>query len=211
MPKRIVEQGQEDFIGIESARAYAEHAKAPMMRRGYGFIVDRIADLGLGGRFLEIGAGPAVLTTTVAEALPDVHITAVEVSPDMVTVAREHVECEGLEDRIELVEGDAADTEALSQLGQFDLVYSSYSLHHWDDPETVIRNLLPVIAPGGALLIHDLRRVWWLYWIPSQDGFITSIRAAYTPAEIRGLLAGLGVERYEIKDGPFYLSVIVRT
>ena len=211
MPKRIVEQGQEDFVGIESARAYAEHAKEPMMRRGYNVIVDRIAELGLGGRFLEIGAGPAVLTTTIAEAMPDVRITAVELSPDMVTVAREHVKSEGLQDRIKLVEEDAADTEALSQLGQFDLVYTSYSLHHWDDPETVIRNLVPAVAPGGVLLIHDLRRVWWLYWIPSREGFITSIRAAYTPAEIGDLLARVGIERYEIKNGPFYLSVIVRT
>jgi 2-polyprenyl-3-methyl-5-hydroxy-6-metoxy-1,4-benzoquinol methylase len=80
----------------------------------------------------------------------------------MITVAREHVEREGLADRIDLVEGDANDTELLEQLGQFDLVYSTYTLHHWDDPETMMKNLLRAVAPGGILLIHDLRRVWWL-------------------------------------------------
>jgi len=211
MSKRVVEhQHGEEFLGIESARAYAEHARAPMMQRGYHEIANRIGELGVDGRFLEVGAGPAVLTAIVARAVPQVHITAVELSPDMITVAKEEVDSQGVGDRIDLVEGDAADAALLDQLGQFGLVYSSYSLHHWDEPETVIKNLLRAVAPGGVLFIHDLKRVWWLYWIPFRSGFITSIRAAYTPAEIRDLLARVGVERYEIKDGPFYLSVAVR-
>ena len=211
MPRRIRGEHEQAFIEIESARAYAEEAKSPLMRMGYGVIVRGISRLGLTGNYLEIGPGPAVLTTMVAQAIPQAHITAVEISPDMITVAREHVEREGLTDRIDLVEGDANDTELLEQLGQFDLVYSTYTLHHWDDPETMMKNLLRAVAPGGILLIHDLRRVWWLYWIPSQEGFITSIRAAYTPAEIRHLLTRMGVGRYEIKSGPFWQSIIVRT
>jgi ubiquinone/menaquinone biosynthesis C-methylase UbiE len=210
MLKRIVEKQGQAFVGIESARAYAEEAKSPFMRMGYGVIVKGISRLGVTGKFLEIGPGPAVLTTMVAQAIPEAHIAAVEISPGMITVATEQVEREGLTDRIALVEGDANDTELLERLGWFDLVYSTYSLHHWDDPETVIKNLLRAVMPGGILLIHDLKRVGWLYWIPSQEGFITSIRAAYTPAEIRGLLARMGVNRYEIKNGLFWQSIIVR-
>jgi SAM-dependent methyltransferase len=211
MPRRISEMHEQAFVGIESARAYAEEARSPFMRMGYGVVVGEISRLGVTGKFLEIGPGPAVLTTMVAQAIPEAHITAVELSPAMITVAKEQVEGEGLRDRIALVGGDASDTELLEQLGQFDLVYSMYSLHHWDDPETVIKNLLRAAAPEGILLIHDLRRVWWLYWIPSQEGFIISIRAAYTPAEIRDLLARMSVERYEIKNGLFWQSIIVRT
>jgi SAM-dependent methyltransferase len=211
MLRRISEMHEQAFVGIESARAYAEEARSPFMRMGYGVVVGEISRLGVTGKFLEIGPGPAVLTTMVAQAIPEAHITAVELSPAMITVAKEQVEGEGLRDRIALVGGDASDTELLEQLGQFDLVYSMYSLHHWDDPETVIKNLLRAAAPEGILLIHDLRRVWWLYWIPSQEGFIISIRAAYTPAEIRDLLARMSVERYEIKNGLFWQSIIVRT
>jgi SAM-dependent methyltransferase len=211
MPKRVVEhQHEEGFLGIESARAYAEHARSPMMHKGYREIADRIGELGVNGRFLEVGAGPAVLTAMVAQAVSPAHITAVELSPDMVSVAKEEVDSQGVGDRIDLVEGDAADAALLDHLGQFDLVYSIYSLHHWDEPERVVENLLRAVAPGGVLFMHDLKRVWWLYWIPFRSGFITSIRAAYTPAEIGDLLTRVGVERYEIKDGPFYLSVVVR-
>jgi SAM-dependent methyltransferase len=211
MPKRVVEQRhQEAFAGIENARAYAQHTRSPMMQSGYRLVAERISNLGLGGRFLEIGAGPAVLTNVIARAIPDTHITAVEVSPDMIVVAREEVARQGLGDRIDLVEGDATDAGLLDQLGQFDLVYSNYSLHHWDDPQAVIQNLLRAVAPGGALFIHDLKRVWWLYWIPSREGFFTSIRAAFTPSEIGDLLRRAGIERFEIQDGLFYQSVVVR-
>jgi ubiquinone/menaquinone biosynthesis C-methylase UbiE len=211
MLKRIVEKQGQAFVGIESARAYAEEARSPFMRMGYGVVVKGISRLGVTGKFLEIGPGPAVLTTMVAQAIPEAHIAAVEISPSMITVATEQVEREGLTDRIALVEGDANDTELLQRLGRFDLVYSMYSLHHWDDPETVIKNLLWTVTPGGILLIHDLKRVWWLYWVPSQEGFITSIRAAYTPAEIRDLLTRMGVDQCEIKNGLFWQSIIVRT
>jgi SAM-dependent methyltransferase len=211
MLKQIKEKQEQAFVEIESARAYAEEARSPVIRRAYSLIVGEISCLGATGKFLEIGPGPAVLTTMVAQAIPEAHITAVEISPAMITVAREHVEREGLTDRIDLVEGDANDTELLEQLGRFDLIYSTYTPHHWDHPETVIKNLLRAVVPGGILLIHDLKRVWWLYWIPSQEGFITSIKAAYTPAEIRELLIEIGVDRYEIKNGLFWQSIIVRT
>ena len=211
MPRRISEVHEQAFVGMESARAYAQEARSPFMRMGYGVIVEAISRLGLTGNYLEVGPGPAVLTTLVAQAIPGARITALELSPDMITVAKEQVEEEGLTDRINFVEGDATDAGLLGQLGRFDLVYSTYSLHHWDHPETAIKNLLGAVAPGGILLIHDLKRVWWLYWIPSQEGFITSIRAAYTPAEIRDLLTRMGVDRCEIKNGLFWQSVIVRT
>jgi 2-polyprenyl-3-methyl-5-hydroxy-6-metoxy-1,4-benzoquinol methylase len=147
----------------------------------------------------------------IAQALPQVHITAVELLPDMITVAQEEVEKEGLAERISLLQGDAADVELVDQLGQFDLVYATYSLHHWERPQAVIENLLQAVSPGGTLFIHDLKRVWWLYWIPSRSGFILSIRAAYTPAEIRDLLMGMGIERFEIQDGLFYQSVVIET
>ena len=90
-------------------------------------------------------------------------------------------------------------------------MYATYALHHWEDAETVIGNLLRATADGGTLLIHDLRRVWWLYWVPSREGFFTSIRAAYTPEEARDLLDGIAPGRYEVRRGPFWQSMVVVT
>ena len=106
--------------------------------------------------------------------------------------------------------GDAADAGLLQSLGKFDLIYSTYSLHHWENPRQVIDNLMTALADDGVLFIHDLRRVWWLYWVPSQSGFFRSIRGAYVKEEVAEMLAGFNPESYEIKNElPFLLSLII--
>ena len=212
MPKRI-ESHEEAILGIENARQYAEMAKksAKVM---YGSFLKHVKSLDVkGGEYLEVGAGPGILATMIAEDNPDVHITAVEISSDMVTVAREYIEERKLEDRIRFVTLDATDEELVEELGEFDLIYSTLAMHHWKDPEKVISNLLKVVGADGVLYIHDLRRVWWLYYLPLHNsGFIDSIRAAYTPDEIKTIFQRLGIDRYEIKRAfPYFMqSIIVR-
>ena len=212
MPKRI-ESHEEAISGIENARQYAEMAKksAKMM---YGSFLKHVKSLDVkGGEYLEVGAGPGILAAMIAEDNPDVHITAVEISSDMVTVAREYIEERKLEDRIRFVTLDATDEELMEELGEFDLIYSTLAMHHWKDPEKVISNLLKVVGAEGVLYIHDLRRVWWLYYLPLHNsGFIDSIRAAYTPDEIKTIFRKLGINRYEIKRAfPYFMqSIIVR-
>ena len=212
MPKRI-ESHEEAISGIEDVRQYAEMAKNPRNIM-YGSFLDHIKSLGVkGGRYLEVGAGTGVLAAMIAEDNPDVHITAVEISTDMVTVAREYIEERKLGGRICFVTLDATDEELMEELGEFDLVYSTLAMHHWKDAETVIGNLLKAVGAGGVLFIHDLRRVWWLYYLPFRSsGFIDSIRAAYMPDEIKTIFQRLGIDRYEIKRRfPYFMqSIIVR-
>lgn len=212
MPKRI-ESHEEAISGIENARQYAEMAKNPGNIM-YGSFLDHIKSLGVKGRrYLEVGAGTGVLAAMIAEDNPDVHITAVEISSGMVTVAREYIEEEKLEDRVRFVAMDAADDVMMEGLGEFDLVYSTLAMHHWKDAEKVIGNLLKAVGAGGVLFIHDLRRVWWLYYLPFRgSGFIASIMAAYMPDELKTIFQRLGINRYEIKRRfPYFMqSIIVR-
>jgi ubiquinone/menaquinone biosynthesis C-methylase UbiE len=206
---RVVECGQDGaLVGLETAARYAEMAEGLMVQ--YRGFLKHLKTLDVGGRYLEVGPGPGVLTVAVARENPDVQITGVEMSPDMVSVAREYVERAGLADRIRFLVGDAGDRGVFGSLGQFDLVYSTFSLHHWKDPKRVIQNLMSVLADGGMLYIHDLRRAWWLYWVPVRSGFWDSIRAAYVAQELHEMLCGLGIERYEIKNVfPFMHSVLI--
>jgi ubiquinone/menaquinone biosynthesis C-methylase UbiE len=206
---RIVECGQDGaLLGLETAARYAE--KAERLRVQYRGFLKHLKTLDVGSRCLEIGPGPGVLTVAVARENPDVWITGVEMSPDMVSVAREVVERAGLANRIRFLVGDAGDSSVFGSLGQFDLIYSTFSLHHWQNPQKVIQNLLSVLADGGVLYIHDLRRAWWLYWVPLRNGFLDSIRAAYVAQELHEMLRDLGIERYEIRNAfPFMHSVLI--
>ncbi len=210
MFKRKVESYQkESFSGLDNARQYAETAKKSMLR--YRAFLKNLKSLGVEGKSLEIGAGPGVLTSEIARIHPAVEITAVDLSQDMATVGREYVAGHSLEDRINFVVGDAEDEAFINSLGKFDLVYCTYTLHHWDDAHKAITNLTHTIADGGVLYLYDLRRVGWLYWVPIRNGFFNSIRAAYTPAEVEIMIERLGIEHFEIKNEfPFMQSIFIR-
>jgi SAM-dependent methyltransferase len=209
MSVRKVESHQEEaFSGIDNARKYAKSAQKSMLR--YRAFLKNLQSLDVEGRYLEIGAGPGVLAVEIARAHPKVEITAVEISPDMATVGGEYVDKNGLEDRIEFVIGDADDEVLIDSLGEFNLVYCTYTLHHWVDSAKTISNLNSAVANDGVLYLYDLRRVWWLYWVPIHNGFFKSIRAAYTPAEVRSMLRGSGIEGFKIKNEfPFMQSIFI--
>jgi SAM-dependent methyltransferase len=208
--RQIEVHQEEDFTGVEAARKYGAGAQKSTMR--YRTFFERLEKLDItAGRYLDVGAGTGNVAGMIAEKYPQIELTALELSPDMAAVGQELLKGRALESRINFVVGDAADTGFMLSLGKFDMIYSTYSLHHWENPRQVIDNLMTVLADDGVLFIYDLRRVWWLYWVPSQSGFFRSIRGAYVKEEVTEMLAGINPERYEIKDEfPFLLSLMIR-
>jgi 2-polyprenyl-3-methyl-5-hydroxy-6-metoxy-1,4-benzoquinol methylase len=208
MTKRVMPE-EEAIGGVEDAREYAEkHRKyAGLMYRA---LLKDMKALAVSGQYLEVGAGPGFLSIMVAEANSDAGITATDISPDMAAVAGEYVAEKGLQDRIRYLVADAGDEKSMRELGQFDLVYSAYSLHHWKDAEASISNLWGAVRDGGTLFIHDFKRVWWLYYLPFNSGEVRSVRASYTPREIRAVLTKLGIANHSVKTRfPFFLQSII--
>lgn len=203
------EHQQATVAGMEEARRFAEsHRKYASAM--YGKFPEHVKSLGGTGRCLEIGSGPATLTAMVAEHNPELEITALDISPAMVAVAREYVEEKKLQDRIHLVVGDAADEAVVAELGQFQLVYSFFSLHHWKDPQKLISNLLEATTEGGRIYLHDFRRLWWVRYLPLGSRDKQAVADAYTPGEVRALLARLGVRQYEIRTAfPCFQSLVI--
>jgi ubiquinone/menaquinone biosynthesis C-methylase UbiE len=152
-----------------------------------------------GSRFLEVGSGPGFLTASIADKYPQMEINAIEPSGDMIAVAEKVVETSHAPCRVRFIEGKVEDELLINRLGKFDLVYSTFSLHHWEDPVRAIRAMHRILSERGILMLHDLKRVAWLYWLPLRNGFIDSIRAAYRKSEMKKILAGAGIERYRVK------------
>jgi SAM-dependent methyltransferase len=210
MFKRKIENHQEEaFVRSGAIQEYAESAQKSTLR--YRAFLNNLKSLSIQGRYLEVGSGPGILAGIIAQNNPDVEITALELSTDMVTVGTRYLKSKGLQDRIKFVIGDATDERLIKELGKFDLVYSTYSLHHWENPRKIIDNIMTSLADNGVLFIHDLRRVWWLYWVPIQNGFFNSIRAAYVRGEIEEMLKDFRFGFYETKNEfPFMHSLIIR-
>ncbi len=82
--------------------------------------------------------------------------------------------------------------------GHFDAVFTNGSLHEWTDPVQVMNEMARVLKPSGRYLISDIRRdmkplLKWLMYLgckprAMRPGLLMSVGAAYTPAELRGLV-----------------------
>jgi 2-polyprenyl-3-methyl-5-hydroxy-6-metoxy-1,4-benzoquinol methylase len=199
------------ITGKERAREYAERHKK-YARLMYGDLLKTAKALNISGCCLDVGAGPGTLAIMLANEHPDITVTAVDLSPDMAAVAGDYIRESGLEDRVSYVVGDVGDERMLKKLGKFDLVYSTFSLHHWKAPEESIRNLWKAVADNGVLYLYDFRRIGWLCSLPLKVNEMRSMRAAFTPAEVGSMLKRSGVTNYSIKvPFPFlFQSIIAR-
>jgi ubiquinone/menaquinone biosynthesis C-methylase UbiE len=131
-----------------SSRVY-DFAARRLLRRFYRRLADDIAAAApRGAAVLDVGTGPGVLLVELARRRPDLNLTGLDLSPDMVTAANRNL-------------GDQATVRvgSVTQLpfpdGSFDLVVSSISMHHWDHPEAAVPELARVLRPGGRLRIYD--------------------------------------------------------
>ncbi len=93
---------------------------------------DLVREIGAAERILDIGCGPGRLLVELARRFPDARLTGVDLDPAMLAAARERLMAEGLDDRVELLVADAVSLPLPDDA--FDLVTSSFSLHHWGDP-----------------------------------------------------------------------------
>jgi SAM-dependent methyltransferase len=102
----------------------------------------------------EIGCGPGSTTIAVAKARPDARITACDISPALVDVARERAASMS---QIRLLLGDAE--ELAEGNGPFDLIFSRHGVMFFPDPVAAFSRFRAA-ANLGASLIFSCFRSW---------------------------------------------------
>lgn len=117
---------------------------------------DTVATVPPDARLLEVGCGPGHLTAMLAGD-HGLDVVGLDLDPAMIERARANLRrrlTDPLGSSARLV---AADVAALPfEDGAFDLVVSTFSLHHWADPSAGIGEIARVLRPGGRALIWDL-------------------------------------------------------
>jgi ubiquinone/menaquinone biosynthesis C-methylase UbiE len=162
------------------------------------------------GKFLEIGSGPGYQTVEIIKRFPGAQITALEPSSDMIKVATAYSLSQGVRNRLTFVEGAVEDNGLIQGLGRFDLIYSTFSLHHWKAPEKAIQNLYGALKTCGVILIYDFERHWLTYYLPIKKGIAESIRASYTPKEIISMLSVIKTKNYHVQKHFPYVSIVIK-
>jgi release factor glutamine methyltransferase len=102
---------------------------------------------------LDVGTGTGAIALAIADEHPDANVTAIDVSPDALALARENLDIVGVDGRVRLVEHDLM--EGLGR-DRFDLVVSNPPYIEPEDIETLqpeVRDWEPriaLVAPGAT-------------------------------------------------------------
>jgi ubiquinone/menaquinone biosynthesis C-methylase UbiE len=143
-----------------SARWYEVAADA-LLGGLYRRIADDLAAASAGTgapEVLEIGPGPGALAVELARRNPSLRLTGLDIDPAMVRRATLRAAREELVDRLTFVVGDVAALPFPD--GRFDLVTSSFSVHHWPDGAAGFAEIRRVLRPGGRAIVYDLPDRW---------------------------------------------------
>lgn len=162
---------------------------------------------------IDIGCGPCDVMVRLADACPDIHITAVDGSAAMIDLARKTVRASGHESRIAVIQGYIPGL-ALPEHG-FDAVLSKDLLHPLPDPMVLWNEVQRLGRSGAAVHVMDLIRPDTpqdaydivakvapdAHTILRQD-FYNSLCAAFTIDEVNAQLkqAGLLLQLRRISD-----------
>lgn len=205
--KRIAENHQDNYFDTEKSQEYLNELKNASLAR-FENLITTLDQLDIKGKYLEVGCGPGILTQIIARHHPDVTITAIDISKEMIQLAAEDL-TENLKDRIDYRLIDICDERVACQLGKYNLIFSTFTMHHLEDMRTAIKNMYSLLNENGLLFIQDLKRVPWLYHIPLKNGFFNSIRASYRPKEIKYILNETGIYNYDIQPVfPYFMQQI---
>jgi len=170
------------------------------------------------GLALEIEPGPGYLGLDWLKKTSNTKLIALDVSPDILQLAGKNAQEYGLSQRVSYVLGNALSMPFEDE--KFDAVFSSGSLHEWEEPQKVFNEINRVLKLGGLYFIGDLRRDmnlllrWFLIWSTKPKeiipGLISSIQASYTLKEIIDILCESQLQPTLVKKNPIGLSVIGR-
>ena len=116
------------------------------------------------GRVLDLGTGTGILPILMEAKTKAVHLTGLEIQPEMAEMAARSVKLNHLEDKIEIVEGDIKEASAIFSHDSFDTITSNppymigqHGLRNPDMPKAIARhevlcNLEDVVSQASKVL-----------------------------------------------------------
>lgn len=135
------------------APTYEVDASAKLLARGYSYgelgaaIADVITSVPAIGPVLEVGTGTGVLGIEVARRVPELELSGLDISPDMLARARD----KAVYSKLALA---AADTYDYSR--GYRAIYSSFVFHSIGNQAGFLARVRAGLLPGGRLVIIDL-------------------------------------------------------
>ena len=215
--------GLEGVEDLDAARAYDRISRWPQFRLIRRMFVRKLSKYQPSGILVDIGCGPGYLTTLIAQRYRHLHIVGLDAADEMIRTATSNVCSLGLSERIEFRQGDVGHLPMVD--GILDFAVSTFSLHHWSDPDLGLAEIERVLKPGGQLLLFDFRRdarrlLYWLLRFAQEvivpaglrnvNEPLGSLLSSYTTAETDGLFARSPFTDWSIECGAGWMFAWAR-
>lgn len=163
-----------------------------------------------GKKVLEIGCG--IGTDTINFARAGAFVTAVDLSEQSLSLARQRAEVFGLDRQIKFYQGNAEELSAVVPIQSYDLVYSFGVIHHTPNPSNAIVQLRKYMAASSELRLMLYAKNSWknimvemgLDQPEAQSG--CPVAFTYTPDEVKELLQGFTL--LELKQDHIFPFVV---
>ena len=180
------------------------------------------------GRILDVATGTGDLAIAMARRIRDVQVLGVDLSEQMLAVARRKIEARGLDGRIVLDRGDAERLAVAD--ASVDVATVAFGVRNFGDLGAGLRELARTIKPGGKVVILEfsrprnrLFRVLYEFYtykiLPRIGGMVSKDKRAYeylpasvgefpAPAEFMSMMERAGFRGCRARSQSFGIAQI---
>lgn len=116
-------------------------------------VADEILKKVASGTVLDVGTGPGHLLIKIADRNLSLKVVGLDVSRDMIRIARASARGADAE-TVQLLVGDVAQIGMQDE--SVDLVVATLSFHHWSNPAKALEELYRVLKSGGEVWIYEV-------------------------------------------------------
>lgn len=199
---------QQELWNKERAQSHSRWSKmgsrlvyAPFARK----ILGCLPSLERGPIIVDLGTGPGLLSIQLGRLLPQAKIIGVDLSSEMLQIARENADEAGVsnfETRLGRAEEIPIESNSVN------LVVTQSSFHEWEDQHKGLSEIFRILKPGGNLILKDYNRAWLSGWKRRLLGVFHHLEMfRFTFEEVAGLLREVGFDEIEGKGSGLELSV----
>jgi len=138
------------------AEAFEKMNKTPPFKILRKRVISELKKLNPSGVILDLGCGTGNLIIKIVKAFSETEIIGIDISSEVLDIAKENVEKQVSNQDVTFKVGTAEDLPFPNE--SIDLIVSSLSLHHWLDPNKVLKEIYRVLSQNGKCIIFDFRR-----------------------------------------------------
>ncbi|MBQ3174209.1 MAG: bifunctional demethylmenaquinone methyltransferase/2-methoxy-6-polyprenyl-1,4-benzoquinol methylase UbiE [Alistipes sp.] len=223
------EQVEDMFDNIAPTYDRLNHIMSLNIDRIWRRRVMRIVRRSKAHTIMDVATGTGDLAIAMAKRVDRTHILGIDLSEEMLAVARRKIEKQGLEERITLEKGDAENLDMVED-GTIDAATVAFGVRNFENMERGLSEIYRTLKVGGKLVVLEFsmprnRFIRWIYsqyahrLLPRIGAAISKDERAYTylpdsveefpsPERFSEMLKGVGFTSVTYRSQSFGIAYI---